>query len=78
RLVVSRAMRPALLGAALGLAAALAGTRALRSLLFGVTPTDGLSLAVAAVVLLVTAVAAAYLPARRAAGLDPARTLREG
>ncbi|HKK27900.1 MAG TPA: ABC transporter permease [Gemmatimonadota bacterium] len=77
RLVVGRAMRPALLGAAIGLAAALAGTRVLRSLLYGVDPTDGLSLAGAAAVLLATAVAAAYLPARRAARLDPARTLRE-
>lgn len=77
RLVVAEAMRPALLGAGLGVAASLAASGLLRSLLYGVAPRDGLTLLAASALLLATALAAAWLPARRAARLDPARVLRE-
>jgi ABC-type lipoprotein release transport system permease subunit len=46
------------------------------TLLFGVTPTDGLTLVGAATVLMLTSALASYLPARRAAAVDPIVTLR--
>jgi putative ABC transport system permease protein len=64
------------IGAVVGLAAALATSRLVSSLLFGVTPTDPVALGGACLVLLVAAGAAAYLPARRATSIDPVRTLR--
>jgi ABC-type antimicrobial peptide transport system permease subunit len=51
-------------------------TRVLSKLLFGVGPRDPLSFATVALVLLGVAVAASYVPARRAARVDPARALR--
>ena len=76
RMVVGRAVGDAAGGVIAGLIGAVVATRALASLLFGVSPTDPLALAGAASVLLVTAVAASWLPARRAARLDPAIALR--
>jgi predicted permease len=64
------------LGIGVGLAGAVALTRVLRALLFGVDPVDPLSMAAAAVVLAVVAAIASWVPARRAAGLDPAQALR--
>src|SRR4029453_18116822 len=63
-------------GLVMGLAASAAITRVLRSLLFGVSPTDPLVFASIAVMLVATAAAAIYLPARRASRLDPVRMLR--
>ena len=60
----------------MGLAGAGAAAYALRSLLFHVSSTDPRAYVVAAVLLTTVAVIAAVLPSRRAAGLDPARTLR--
>jgi ABC-type antimicrobial peptide transport system permease subunit len=77
RLVVGHALTDAGLGIALGLVAALLVTRVLTGLLFGVGAADPLALGSASVVLLATALAASWLPARRAAGLDPAIALRE-
>jgi predicted permease len=76
RLVVGHGLRLAVLGAALGVLAALAITRGMSSLLFGVSATDPLTLAI--VLLIVTAVAAlaAYIPARRAMRVDPMVALR--
>jgi predicted permease len=64
-------------GTAIGLAVGLGAARALRSMLYGVTATDPIVLAGAAVLLVVTALVACYVPALRAARVDPARTLAE-
>jgi ABC-type antimicrobial peptide transport system permease subunit len=64
------------IGIVLGLPAALAATRWIESFLFGLTPTDPLTIAGAIVVLGAVALLAAYLPARRAANLDPMEALR--
>jgi predicted permease len=63
-------------GIAAGLAGAMAATRALRNLLYGVTPGDPLTLAAVVALLAVVAMIACYVPARRAARLDPVVTLR--
>jgi predicted permease len=63
-------------GVASGVAGALAVTRVLGSQLYGVTPRDPATLAVVAAVLVATALLACWLPARRAARVDPARALR--
>jgi putative ABC transport system permease protein len=65
-----------LVGVTLGLAGALAGGRWLADLLFGVTPADPATFAAAVVTLSVTAACATYLPARRAASVDPTEALR--
>jgi putative ABC transport system permease protein len=65
-------------GVTLGLVAALPGTRALGSLLVGITPADGTTYAVVLVVVLTVIAVAAYLPARRAARASPQLLLREG
>src|SRR5262249_6374842 len=65
------------LGVALGLGAALATTRWVESLLFGLKPNDPLTIGLAAIVLLAVAAFGAYLPARRASKVDPMAALRE-
>ena len=69
-------LRPALAGIALGLVGATAASQLLRSLLFGVTPVDPLTFAIVPPALLVVAAVACYLPAARAARLDPTVALR--
>jgi ABC-type antimicrobial peptide transport system permease subunit len=64
-------------GIALGLPAALAAGRSLRSLLFQVSPMDPLSFGAIALLLAATAFVASYVPARRAARLDPLIALRQ-
>lgn len=80
RNVLSLILREALLmvgvGLAIGLPAVFVSTRFASSLLFGLTATDPLSLIVAALVLLVVAMIAGYLPARRAMKVDPLVALR--
>ena len=66
-----------LAGLAIGVALAYAASSLLRSRLYGVAPGDPLTLAVASAVLVLTALAAAYLPARRASRLDPMTALRQ-
>jgi predicted permease len=63
-------------GLAMGLLAAMGAARAVRSLLFGVQPADPMAFIVTALVLAAAGLAAALLPARRAARLDPMRALR--
>lgn len=75
-LVVRRGAWLAGAGAAVGLAGAWAGARALSALLYGVVPTDALSLGSAVALCVVTALAACAIPARRAAALDPSAGLR--
>jgi predicted permease len=69
-------VRLAVLGLVLGLAGSLALTQVMRNLLYGVRPWDPAVLILTGVVLTGAVVAAAYLPARRAASLDPATVLR--
>jgi ABC-type antimicrobial peptide transport system permease subunit len=64
-------------GLAVGLAAAIGATRFIESFLYGMKPRDPVTLAVAAAVLALVALFAGYLPARRAAHLDPMTALRE-
>ncbi|HEX5435822.1 MAG TPA: ABC transporter permease [Gemmatimonadaceae bacterium] len=74
--VLSEALMVIGIGAAVGLAGALAGSRVLASLLFEVSPTDPVALAGACVLLVAIGLVAAYLPARRATRVDPAQVLR--
>lgn len=76
RLVIRRALTPVATGLALGLTASFAVTGLVRGLLYGVEPIDPLSLAGGSVVLVVSALVAAYLPAHRATRVDPATVLR--
>jgi putative ABC transport system permease protein len=76
RLVVMKGMTLAIIGAAIGVVASLALTRVMRSLLFEVTPTDWLTFIIASTVLLIVALVACYIPARRATKLDPLIALR--
>lgn len=76
RLVVGHSVRLAGIGAIAGLAGALATTRLLRTLLYGVAPGDPATLIGAAVFLLSVAVLASVAPARRAARVDPVSALR--
>jgi ABC-type antimicrobial peptide transport system permease subunit len=76
RLIVGQSLRLALGGVALGLAGALALTRLLSGLLFGVTATDPLTFAALSLLLLGVGFAASFVPAVRATRVDPAATLR--
>ena len=67
----------AVAGTVAGLVLGLAAARTLRSILFGVSASDPLVLTGAAVVLAATTLLACYVPARRAASVDPARTLAD-
>jgi putative ABC transport system permease protein len=76
RLVVGQGMATAAVGVAIGLAGALALTRVMGSLLFGVSATDPLTFAGVAALLALVALVACYVPARRAARADPLVALR--
>jgi putative ABC transport system permease protein len=76
-MVVGQTMRPVVVGLALGVAGAFAGTRVIRSLLYGVSPTNLPTFVIVAVLLCLVAVVACLAPARRAAHVDPATVLRE-
>ncbi len=76
KLVLRRGLKLTLPGIALGLLAALALTRLMKSLLFGVSPTDPLTFAVIALLLTAVALLACWIPARRATRVDPMVALR--
>jgi putative ABC transport system permease protein len=76
RLVVGHGVKLAVLGTAIGIAAAFGLTRLMASLLFGVGAYDPAAFAAAAMLLLLVAVAACYIPARRAIAVDPMIALR--
>ena len=76
RLVLGQGLALTLIGIAMGLFVSLAMGRVLSSLLFEVSATDGASFAATAVILFAVAVVACYVPARRAASVDPTEALR--
>jgi ABC-type antimicrobial peptide transport system permease subunit len=76
RLVLREGMRLAALGVALGLLGALGASRLVRGLLYGVSPLDPLAFSIVPLTLVAVAAVAVYLPARRAASVDPIRALK--
>jgi ABC-type antimicrobial peptide transport system permease subunit len=76
RLVLTQGVRLAAIGAALGIAGGLAATRVLTGLTAGIRPNDPLTFVVVTSALLLSAIAASYVPARRAARVDPMTALR--
>jgi putative ABC transport system permease protein len=76
RMVVVEGMSPALIGIAAGTIAALASAKVLRTLVFGVSPSDPLTLAAVAATLAAVALLASLVPAYRAVRLDPVKILR--
>jgi putative ABC transport system permease protein len=77
KLVVGQGLRLSAAGIALGVAAAFELTRVMTSMLVGVQPADPPTFAAMAVLFLLIATVASWLPARRAAALDPTTALRE-
>jgi ABC-type antimicrobial peptide transport system permease subunit len=75
--VVIDALKSVAAGLLGGIPIALAATTGLRSLLFGITSRDPLTLIATCTIIMVTAILAAYLPARRASRVDPILALRE-
>jgi predicted permease len=76
RLVLGQGLTLAAIGAAIGLVASLAAMRLLSTLLYGVKPTDPLTFAGSSALVILVALAASWLPARRAASIDPMQSLR--
>jgi putative ABC transport system permease protein len=76
RMVITRSVKLALIGIAIGLVASFALTRFLSSLLYDTSPTDPLTFAAVAVALVAVAIAASAMPAHRAMHIDPIRALR--
>ena len=76
RLFVRRGLIVGGVGLTIGLVAAMGFARLMQSVLFGITPLDPLTFATTPIVLLAAAALATYLPARRAAAIDPVETMR--
>ena len=76
-LIMRQGTAIAVSGTAIGLLAGLAATKSLNSMLFGVSPGDPATMAAATLVLVAAVLAACYVPARRAAAVDPVQTLAE-
>ena len=77
-MVVTQAAKVVLAGIAIGLLVAVAATRTLSSLLFGVQPFDAMTFLAMSVMMVGVGMVASYLPARRASSVDPNEALREG
>ena len=75
-LIVRNGMKLVIIGVVIGLAGAFALTRLMTTLLFGVTPTDGMTIGVVSAVLILVALLACFIPARRATKVDPLEALR--
>jgi predicted permease len=75
-MVLTQGMKLTLMGVVIGLAASFALTRWLKTLLFGIQPTDLMTLVIVSIVLVVVALVASYIPARRATKVDPLIALR--
>ena len=75
-LILGQGLRLAIVGVALGLLASIAFTRLLKGLLFGISASDPLTFAVIATLLVVVALVACWIPARRATKVDPIEALR--
>jgi putative ABC transport system permease protein len=75
-MVLRQGLQLVLIGLAIGLAGALVLTRVLTTLLFGIEPTDGLTFLAVSMVLVAAAALACFVPARRAASVDPMVALR--
>jgi ABC-type antimicrobial peptide transport system permease subunit len=75
-LVLKRGMKLTLIGLALGLIGAVASTRLLRDMLFGIKPFDPLTFAAMTLLLVCISLVACFLPARRATKVDPMNVLR--
>jgi putative ABC transport system permease protein len=75
-LVMRETMLLVIIGVIIGLSASLGATRFIASRLYGLTPNDPLTIALASLLLLTVAALAGYLPARRAARVDPMVALR--
>lgn len=76
RLILGQALRRLAIGGALGLGGAWLASRALTTLLYGVTPTDPVTFGAVPLLLACTALAASYVPARRASRVDPMVAMR--
>jgi ABC-type antimicrobial peptide transport system permease subunit len=76
RLVLRQGLTLAAIGAGIGLVASFAAMRLLSTMLYGVKPTDPLAFVGSAVLVILVALAASWLPARRAASIDPMQALR--
>jgi ABC-type antimicrobial peptide transport system permease subunit len=76
RLILTRALRIVVAGVIAGLVGAAGVTRVLQTFLFGVTPTDPMAFTIVTLLLMAVGLMAAWLPARRAARIDPWAALR--
>jgi len=76
RMVLGQGLVTALMGVVIGVGGALVLTRTLRSLLFGLSPTDPVTFLAVTLLLIFVALLACYIPARRAAKIDPMVALR--
>ena len=75
-MILGQGLRPIFIGVAIGMIGALALTRTVESLLFGVTATDPLTFAGVTLLLVGAALLACYIPARQATKVDPMVALR--